>query len=119
MLDTNCPTWDIADCSQALRFAVVLILLRTSWLTELRRRFDEAKDGFHTAWKKDPFARRFRWKMAHQREEPEYKEMAARLQREEEEVAKLKADIQKRVNVLQDQEKGTGKETATSAQLEA
>ncbi|TRM67090.1 hypothetical protein BD626DRAFT_484715 [Schizophyllum amplum] len=119
MLDTNCPTWDITDCSQALRFTVFLILLRTAWTRELRRRFEAAKDGFHTAWKEDSSGRRFRWKMAHQREEPEYQEMAARLQREEEEVAKLKADIQKRVNVLQDQAKGTGKETAGSAQLEA
>ena len=72
MLDSNCPQYDIADRTQALRFATFLVQICTQWTTEFNEQELRAQEALSDWWRTD--APRWRWKMAHQEEEPVYKD---------------------------------------------
>ncbi|KAH9856690.1 hypothetical protein C2E23DRAFT_808640 [Lenzites betulinus] len=71
MLDTNCPQYNIADRTQALRFATFLVQICTQWTAEFNERELQAQKDLPNWWKTD--APRWRWKMSHQQEEPVFK----------------------------------------------
>ncbi|KAJ8089251.1 hypothetical protein PM082_014499 [Marasmius tenuissimus] len=67
MADTNCPEWNISDPTDALKFAIFLIRLRTEYRRQLVERFKEVFDQLLSDVKEatggDKKAQqRFRWK---------------------------------------------------------
>lgn len=89
MVDKNCPQWDIADPSQALRFSTFLIAIRTRLLRDLKAEFKKIHGGLVEGLKKateeggvgSKASRRFRWKLTQQREEEPLKSMLKALKK--------------------------------------
>ncbi|KAJ8089242.1 hypothetical protein PM082_014490 [Marasmius tenuissimus] len=68
MGNTNCPQWNIADATDAIRFAIFLIRLRTQYyerlVTEFKRVFDDLLRDVKAASDGDEKAKdRFRWRL--------------------------------------------------------
>ena len=79
-MDTNCPQFDIAEPSQALRYATFLVQVCTLWTEKfdaLERRTQEKLDEW---WK--PKSRRWRWKMDHQKSEKYFQNAESDLRRQ-------------------------------------
>ena len=79
-MDTNCPQFDIAEPSQALRYATFLVQVCTLWTEKfdaLERRTQEKLDEW---WK--PKSRRWRWKMDHQITEEYFQKTESELRRQ-------------------------------------
>ncbi|KAI5828586.1 hypothetical protein K523DRAFT_353306 [Schizophyllum commune Tattone D] len=80
IMDTNCPQFDIAEPSQALRYATFLVQVCTLWTEKfdaLERRTQEKLDEW---WK--PKSRGWRWKMDHQKSEKYFQNAESDLRRQ-------------------------------------
>ncbi|KAI5828583.1 hypothetical protein K523DRAFT_276462 [Schizophyllum commune Tattone D] len=80
IMDTNCPQFDIAESSQALRYATFLVQICTLWTEKfdvLERRAQARLDRW---WK--PNSRRWRWKMDHQITEEYFQKTESELRRQ-------------------------------------
>ncbi|KAK1217831.1 hypothetical protein PQX77_019504 [Marasmius sp. AFHP31] len=67
MADTNCPEWNISDPTDALKFAIFLIRLRTQYRKQLVERFKEVfdeplSDVKEATGSNKKAQQRFRWK---------------------------------------------------------
>ncbi|KAI5894872.1 uncharacterized protein SCHCODRAFT_01280903 [Schizophyllum commune H4-8] len=105
-MDTNCPQFDIAEPSQALRYAAFLIQVCTLWTKEfdvLERRAQAKLDDW---WK--PNSRRWRWKMDHQISEEYFQNAKSELRRQLEEAVptfqEIRQHVLERINEAAEQE---------------
>ena len=105
-MDTNCPQFDIAEPSQALRYATFLVQICTLWTEKfdaLERRTQEKLDEW---WK--PKSRRWRWKMDHQRSEKYFQNAESDLRRQFERGAptfqEIRQHVMERINEAAEQE---------------
>ena len=79
-MDTNCPQFDIAEPSQALRYATFLVQICTLWTEKFDVLERCAQARLDRWWK--PNSRRWRWKMDHQITEEYFQKTESELRRQ-------------------------------------
>lgn len=98
LADTNCPQWDICNCSEAFRLAIFLIHVRDVWSKKLAARFTEEKEQYRLDWEAihsedSKLSGRFSWRMEDQKQGQACKELQAKVDAEVAKATALKVEL--------------------------